>query len=767
MKTYRILIIFCLYTLFSVKAFAVLPDISKAIETRLHQGTSEEITSFIEKQLALVAQLADEAETLREQTINPPDQEALANTVNVFRGISAQSQRLQSELKRTADLTLKAPQLGAAPYTPADFRSIRSFQQEVEQQLVGDTGDIELLGKKLSTVKKNLESLLFDYSRMRRVDSERAFAFEKAADLFSFQSEYSLLTLRLSRLQKQVDHLHVLQEEGVVLIKACLKALHVSEEEWSAAKKSFEEVSLQEEAFLQEAQKESNSINNQLLRFELQLENVAGKLEKEKEDNSRKQLLKIEKRRIDSIIDTLNIKQQGLEQKILNLKINAIRASSLNNWLSRYGGYEEQKSMREVIQSWRGQRDDLSTTAKSVQEELSQANTSKSQLTQKLLLVADARRASPGQQIKDALSALERQLLKESELTDELIATISKNNNLIRALSDEISWALDQMLTEIPWHENLQVYFEKYVHKSWEKSKSVLYYPLLSVGGTSITLSAIVKLILLLIVGLILLRVARRKVATLLEAKTRLTFGSVTSITTLGYYVALVLGAFAILTTMGVNLSQITVIVGALGVGIGFGLQTIANNFISGIVLLSEQTIKAGDIVNLESGITGVVNNVAIRSTIIRTVNGDDVIVPNAEFVSGRVNTWTYGDDWRRLTIPFGVSYGSDPDVIVRLAEEAAREVEITREDADHPLRIIFEGFGNNSLDFSIRVWCRMYQLPVISGLRSDYYFILFRKFKEAGITIPFPQRDLHLQSISPQASGSLKKIVTKGAEED
>ena len=158
MKTYRILIIFCLYTLFSVKAFAVLPDISKAIETRLHQGTSEEITSFIEKQLALVAQLADEAETLREQTINPPDQEALANTVNVFRGISAQSQRLQSELKRTADLTLKAPQLGAAPYTPADFRSIRSFQQEVEQQLVGDTGDIELL----KLYKKKFPSGLYE-----------------------------------------------------------------------------------------------------------------------------------------------------------------------------------------------------------------------------------------------------------------------------------------------------------------------------------------------------------------------------------------------------------------------------------------------------------------------------------------------------------------------------------------------------------------------------------------------------------------------------
>lgn len=767
MKTFKVLVIIGLYTLLSIEAFAVLPDISNPIETRLHQGTSEEITSFIEKQLALVVQLTAEAEALRQQTISPPEEEALANTVNVFRGISAQSQRLQSELKRTADLTLRAPQLGAAPYTPADFSRIRSFQQEVEQQLVGDARDIELLGQKLSTVKKNLESLLFDYSRMRHVNSERAFAFEKAADLFSFQSEYSLLTLRMSRLQKQMDYLHVLQKEGVVLIKTCLKALHVSEEEWSAAKKIFEEVSLQEEAFLQEVQKESNSINNQLLRFELKLENVAGKLEKEKEDNTNKQLLKIEKTRIASIIVSLGIRQQVLEQRKLNLKINAIGASSANIWLNRYAGYEEQKSLREVIQSWRDQRDYLSTTAKTVEEELSQANTGKSLLTQKLLLVVNDRSASTTQQIKDALSALERQLLKENELTDELIATISKNNNRISTLSDEIGWFLDQILTEIPWHENLQVYFEKYLHKSWEKSKSTLYYPLLSVGGISITLTSIVKFILLLLVGLTLLRVARRKAATLLNAKTRLSFGSVTSITTLGYYVALVLGAIAIITTMGVNLSQITVIVGALGVGIGFGLQTIVNNFISGIILLSEQTIKAGDIVNLESGVTGVVKNVAIRSTIIRTVNGDDVIVPNSEFVSGRVNTWTYADDWRRLNIPFGVSYGSDPDLIVRLAEEAAREVEITREDADHPLRIFFEGYGESSLDFSIRVWCRMRQLSVISGLRSDYYFTLFRKFKEAGVTIPFPQRDLHLQSISTQVSGSLEKIVNNGAEED
>lgn len=211
---------------------------------------------------------------------------------------------------------------------------------------------------------------------------------------------------------------------------------------------------------------------------------------------------------------------------------------------------------------------------------------------------------------------------------------------------------------------------------------------------------------------------------------------------------------------MGVNLSQLTVIFGALGVGIGFGLQTIANNFISGIILLTEQVIKSGDIINLENGVTGEVKKVAIRSTIIRTVNGDDVIVPNSELVSNKVNTWTYGDDWRRLTIPFGVSYASDPDEIVRLALEAAREVEITREDVSHPVCIFFEGYGDNSLDFSIKVWCRMFQLRALSGLRSDYYFSLFKKLKKAGIEIPFPQRDLHLQSISPKVEKSLKRLA-------
>ncbi|MBU3983522.1 MAG: mechanosensitive ion channel, partial [Proteobacteria bacterium] len=242
---------------------------------------------------------------------------------------------------------------------------------------------------------------------------------------------------------------------------------------------------------------------------------------------------------------------------------------------------------------------------------------------------------------------------------------------------------------------------------------------------------------------------------------TAMTPGAVHSMTTLVYYAAFVLGILIILSTIGFNVSQLGIIFGALSVGVGFGLQTIANNFISGIILLTEQPIQVGDYVELQEGTTGEVKKISIRATIVRTFDGEDVIVPNSELVTNRVNTWSYEDNWRRLKIPFGVSYDSDPVEVVRLAEEAAREVKVTKEDTAHPLRIFFEGFGDNSLDFSIRPWCWMNQINATSGMLSDYYFVLFRKLKEAGIAIPYPQTDLHIKSISPEVLVTLQNLVS------
>jgi small-conductance mechanosensitive channel len=117
-------------------------------------------------------------------------------------------------------------------------------------------------------------------------------------------------------------------------------------------------------------------------------------------------------------------------------------------------------------------------------------------------------------------------------------------------------------------------------------------------------------------------------------------------------------------------MKQVTLVFGALGVGIGFGLQTVANNFVSGIILLAEHSIQAGDIVELENGTMGEVVKINIRSTVIRTYDGLDIIVPNSDLVSGKVTSWTYEDDWRRLKIPFGIAYGSDPQQAAQIAKK-------------------------------------------------------------------------------------------------
>lgn len=271
----------------------------------------------------------------------------------------------------------------------------------------------------------------------------------------------------------------------------------------------------------------------------------------------------------------------------------------------------------------------------------------------------------------------------------------------------------------------------------WEILVAAAQYPFVSLGGAEISAVFLFKTAALLALAMLVLQRARYRTEEALEQRTRLAPGTATSVATLGYYAAAVLAVLIILGAVGINLTQLTVIFGVLGVGIGFGLKNILNNFVSGIILLAEQVIKVGDVVNLKDDLTGEVKKIAIRYTVIRTVNGDDVIVPNSEFVSGRVNSWTYADDWRRLTVPFSVACGSDPDAIVRLGLEAAREVEITREDAAHQALVFFDGFGDSGLNFSLRVWCRMRQLRPGTGLHSDYYFALHKKLTAAGVELP------------------------------
>ncbi len=207
--------------------------------------------------------------------------------------------------------------------------------------------------------------------------------------------------------------------------------------------------------------------------------------------------------------------------------------------------------------------------------------------------------------------------------------------------------------------------------------------------------------------------------------------------------VVLVVGILIVLENTGIHLGALTVFAGAVGVGVGFGLQNIASNFISGLVILAERPITLGDRVEV-AGITGQVQQIRARSTVIRTNDNITMIVPNTKFIDSPVTNWTYGDPRVRFRIPVGVAYGSDIGKVREALLAAGRENPQTLKD---PAPSVFlNKFGDNSIDFELVVWSsEMSYRP--SRYRSDLNFAIEEKFRQAGIEIAFPQRDLHIRS--------------------
>jgi small-conductance mechanosensitive channel len=205
----------------------------------------------------------------------------------------------------------------------------------------------------------------------------------------------------------------------------------------------------------------------------------------------------------------------------------------------------------------------------------------------------------------------------------------------------------------------------------------------------------------------------------------------------------LVIGIFIVLENTGIHLGALTVFAGAVGVGVGFGLQNIASNFISGLVILAERPITIGDRVEV-AGIIGQVQQIRARSTVLVTNDNIATIVPNTKFIDSPVTNWTYGDPRVRFRLPVGVAYGSDVEKVSEALIAAGSENPHTLKDPAPS--VFFDGFGDNALNFELVVWSsEMSHRP--RRFRSDLNFSIERKLREAGIEIPFPQRDLHIRS--------------------
>lgn len=236
-----------------------------------------------------------------------------------------------------------------------------------------------------------------------------------------------------------------------------------------------------------------------------------------------------------------------------------------------------------------------------------------------------------------------------------------------------------------------------------------------------------------------------RFVAFVLEAdvypRLRLQRGLPYAISTLTRYVLIILGFFLAISALGIDLSKVTILAGALGVGIGFGLQNIVNNFVSGLILLFERPIQVGDSVQIQN-LTGEVRRIGLRSSTLRTADGAEVIVPNANLIQDSVTNWTLSDNSRRVEVAVGVAYGTEPQkVITLLREVAAKKREVLKDP--EPVAL-FVSFGDSSLNFVLRCW--LVQAENWVTTRSEIFVSVHDALRDAGIEIPFPQRDVNLK---------------------
>ena len=274
----------------------------------------------------------------------------------------------------------------------------------------------------------------------------------------------------------------------------------------------------------------------------------------------------------------------------------------------------------------------------------------------------------------------------------------------------------------------------------------VMNFPLFPIGQNStITFTSIFVFIMVIAAFSILAKIITRVILKKVLAQTTLEEGVQFMFTRITNYLMLIIGAIVAFQFIGVDLSGIVVILGFLSVGIGFGLQNLTSNFISGIMLLFERHVQIGDRVTV-AGTEGDVEEINIRSTTVRTLNNVSIIVPNSEFIAANVINWSHGDIKVRLDIDVGVSYDSDLDTVLRSLHEVADENKDVMKTQKSD--VLLMSFGDSAWEMRLRIWIE--DPKKYNEVRSDINCAIVRKFRANKIEIPFPQLDLHVRSPLP-----------------
>ncbi len=263
-----------------------------------------------------------------------------------------------------------------------------------------------------------------------------------------------------------------------------------------------------------------------------------------------------------------------------------------------------------------------------------------------------------------------------------------------------------------------------------------------------ISILDILKVILIIILGFMIAAFYKRKIVNLATQREKISLSSAKAISNAGYYILVFITLLVALKSIGLDLSNLGLVAGALSIGIGFGLQTVVSNLAAGIILMFERTVRLGDYIEISDTIRGTVSDMKMRSTTVTTNDNIDVVIPNSSFIQNNVINWTLENDIRRIHIPFSVAYGTSNDKVEKVILEELKNSSINyvKNSSKYPTLIWMTAMGSSSVDYELIVWVRGQSTLKPAGTKSDFLKFIYATLNKHHIEIPFPQLDLHVK---------------------
>ncbi len=333
-------------------------------------------------------------------------------------------------------------------------------------------------------------------------------------------------------------------------------------------------------------------------------------------------------------------------------------------------------------------------------------------------------------------------------LAQETLVTLQQLSSVIEQAQLMVNLVEVQLTQREGWLRDWLARAERALAQLWDTSTGWITASLFKVGDTPVTALGILRIVLILFVAWLISYWLRRVLARLGERREGANLSALYTIGRLSHYVIIIIGIIVGLSSIGIDFTNFALVAGALSIGIGFGLQSIVNNFVSGLILLFERSLKVGDFVELASGVAGEVREINVRSTLVNTNDYLDLVVPNSEFVNGTVTNWTLLDAYCRIHIPFKTAFGMDKEVVRRAGLEAAEKVPhtLTGVPGRNP-GVWLVGFGDSCLNFELVVWITPRAVKRPGAVHAAYMWELESALRKHGVNIPYPQRDLHLRT--------------------